>query len=151
MGGPNSETAFKTFKLNNMEPIDLVKAIKKVDDYSGVILLQNYIKKMQPKKNSDAASPPEMQEIMQYLNKRTGSNYTGKSKNHQSLVRMRLKEGFTVKDFKKVIDNMTSHWKGDPKMDSFLRPETLFNGKFESYLNTKTKHDQYNPRSARFI
>ena len=40
--------------------------------------------------------------------------------------------------FINVIDNMVKEWKGDNKMDRYLRPETLFGTKFESYLNQAT-------------
>ena len=53
-----------------------------------------------------------------------------------------MNEGFTVDDFKKVIDNKSAEWGKDSKMSKYLRPETLFGTKFESYLNqtaVKTK------------
>lgn len=34
-----------------------------------------------------------------------------------------------------MIDWKTSEWLGNDKMDRYLRPETLFGTKFESYLN----------------
>jgi hypothetical protein len=34
-----------------------------------------------------------------------------------------------------VIDKRCAAWKGDPKMEEYLRPSTLFGPKFESYLN----------------
>jgi uncharacterized phage protein (TIGR02220 family) len=51
------------------------------------------------------------------------------------LVSARLNEGFTVQDFKTVIDNKVSSWFGNKDMEKFLRPETLFGTKFEGYLN----------------
>ena len=40
-----------------------------------------------------------------------------------------------MEDFKAVIDYKVSEWKGT-KMEDYLRPETLFGTKFESYLNS---------------
>lgn len=40
-----------------------------------------------------------------------------------------------MEDFEKVIDTKTAQWLNDPIMNKFLRPETLFGPKFESYLN----------------
>jgi hypothetical protein len=51
-----------------------------------------------------------------------------------------MNEGFTVGDFKKVIDNKTAEWL-DTKMEQYLRPETLFGTKFESYLNQNVSID----------
>ena len=58
----------------------------------------------------------------------------------------RLAEGFTIDDFKKVIDVKCAQWLNDPNMKKYLRPETLFKAShFESYLNeyvepTKSKY-----------
>ena len=38
-------------------------------------------------------------------------------------------------DFEKVIDAKYREWHGSPKMSKYLRPETLFGTKFDSYLN----------------
>ena len=38
-------------------------------------------------------------------------------------------------DFKRVIDTKATQWENDPNMSRYLRPETLFGPKFESYLN----------------
>jgi hypothetical protein len=51
-----------------------------------------------------------------------------------------LSEGFTVDDFKRVIDHKTAQWLNDPKMTEYLRPETLFCAKkFEGYLQSAPK------------
>ena len=47
-------------------------------------------------------------------------------------------KGFVIDDFKKVIDNMAAEWMGT-EWEKYLRPETLFGTKFESYLNRKPK------------
>lgn len=75
-------------------------------------------------------------EIINYLNEKTGSRYKHTSKKTQSLIKARINESFTLDDFKKVIDIKTDEWK-DTDMSKFLRPETLFGTKFESYLNQK--------------
>lgn len=74
-------------------------------------------------------------EILDYLNQKAGTNYRAKSKKTQSLIRARINDGYTVDDFKKVIDIKVNNWKNDPKMSQYLRPVTLFGTKFESYLN----------------
>ena len=78
------------------------------------------------------------EEIVQYLNQKTGKNFKHTSKVTQRHIRARLAEGFTVSDFKQVIDNKCNDWLRDQKMKEYLRPETLFGTKFESYLNSKT-------------
>ena len=76
----------------------------------------------------------EVKEIVDYLNQAAGTNYkTGTGKTVRS-IKARLNEGFTVDDFKKVIDKKVAEWKGSD-MEKYIRPETLFGSKFEGYLN----------------
>lgn len=76
-------------------------------------------------------------DIIEYLNQKAETKYRASSKKTQGLIKARFKEGFELEDFKKVIDKKTNEWKSDNKMSVFLRPETLFGTKFESYLNQK--------------
>lgn len=77
-------------------------------------------------------------EIIGYLNKRVGTHYRVTTRKTQALIKARLNEGFTVDDFKQVIDNKAEAWLGDQKMEKYLRPETLFGTKFEGYLNERS-------------
>ncbi|MCM3180215.1 phage replisome organizer N-terminal domain-containing protein [Cytobacillus horneckiae] len=76
-------------------------------------------------------------EIVNYLNNAASSNYRSTTKKTKDLIKARYNEGFTEEDFKRVIDIKTAEWIKDEKMNKFLRPETLFGTKFESYLNQK--------------
>ena len=89
-------------------------------------------------------------EIVQYLNQKAGKNFKHTTRKTQSLIKARLREGFTVDDFKRVIDNKTKEWKHDPKMSKYLRPETLFGTKFESYLNEVPVEQNATRKAARF-
>lgn len=75
--------------------------------------------------------------IVDYLNEKTHSNYRERTPKTKRLIEARMKEGFTLDDFKTVIDKKCADWLGDAKMQQYLRPETLFGTKFESYLNAK--------------
>ena len=74
-------------------------------------------------------------EIISYLNAKAETSYKASTEKTKTLIKARLKEGFTVEDFKTVIDKKVLLWKNDIKMSAYLRPETLFGTKFESYLN----------------
>ena len=78
-------------------------------------------------------------EIIDYLNLTVGTNYKASSKKTKDLIKARFNEGFTIDDFKVVIDKKTMEWINDNKMKGYLRPETLFGTKFESYLNQPVK------------
>ena len=77
------------------------------------------------------------QEIIQYLNEKSGCSYRPNTQKNKDLINARWNEGFRFDDFKKVIDNKTTTWLHDPKMNKFIRPETLFGNKFEGYLNER--------------
>ena len=88
-------------------------------------------------------------EVIAYLNERTGRKFKPRLQKTKNLVSARLNEGFDVEDFKRVIDNKADDWGRDPKMRRFLRPETLFGTKFEGYLQEgagSVRHDfsEYN-------
>lgn len=76
--------------------------------------------------------------IVAYLNQKANKNFKPTTKKTQSLINARIKEGFTLDDFKRVIDIKCNQWLGT-EMEKYLRPETLFGTKFESYLNEEPK------------
>ena len=88
-----------------------------------------------PSDTSDTISNTEtITIIINYLNNKLNSNYRCNNKLTIKHINARLKEGFTIDDFKLVIDKMYSEWYGT-EMQKYLRPETLFGTKFEGYLN----------------
>lgn len=82
--------------------------------------------------------------IVDYLNQKAGTNYKSTSKKTKTCIHARLEEGFSVDDFKTVIDKKCNDWL-NTDFEQYLRPETLFGTKFESYLNAKvTKKNPVN-------
>lgn len=73
--------------------------------------------------------------VVDYLNEKCGTKYKSSSTETQRLIVARLNQGFSLEDFKQVIDNKVADWGNDSQMSKFLRPQTLFSNKFESYLN----------------
>lgn len=71
--------------------------------------------------------------IVNFLNETTGKNYKNGSKATARHINARMKEGFSFDDFKMVITHQTKEWQ-NTDMAKYLRPETLFGPKFESYL-----------------
>ena len=81
----------------------------------------------------------KIEEIISYLNEKTEKNFKSNTKNTVDFINGRLNEGYTIEDFKKVIDNKVNDWKDDPINDAYLRPSTLFRpSNFENYLNQKS-------------
>ena len=81
--------------------------------------------------------------IIDYLNLVSGKNYKSSTKKTQSHIKARLEEGFVEDDFKRVINTKVKEWENDPKFKNYIRPETLFGTKFESYLNQNSGRDTY--------
>lgn len=92
--------------------------------------------------DTDTVSVTEfVSEVISYLNKKLNTRYRVSNKVTQKHIGARMKEGFTLEDFKTVIDKKCAEWKGG-EMEQYLRPETLFGSKFEGYLNAKINTKQ---------
>ena len=76
----------------------------------------------------------QYEEIIEYLNQKAGTSFRSRSTDSRKHIHARLDEGFTLQDFKTVIDKKTAEWKGTDYA-KYLRPSTLFGTKFEAYLN----------------
>ena len=72
--------------------------------------------------------------IINYLNLKANAMYKATNSKTINLVKSKLKDGFTVDDFKTVIDKKVKAWKGT-LFEQYLTPFTLFGDKFEMYLN----------------
>jgi uncharacterized phage protein (TIGR02220 family) len=98
---------------------------------------EEYIPPISPKPNHKKIP---YQEIIEYLNLKTGKHFSNTAKETRSKIKARWGSNGqqrTIQDFKTVIDNKCAQWLNDEKMSAFLRPETLFGTKFESYLNER--------------
>ncbi|MFZ4857967.1 MAG: conserved phage C-terminal domain-containing protein [Desulfuromonadaceae bacterium] len=85
-------------------------------------------------KKHKGVSADVFQQIAAFLNETTGKNYKATGSALTKGITARLKEGFGFEDFKRVIEFKAGQWGSDSKMSAYLRPETLFSPKFESYL-----------------
>lgn len=94
--------------------------------------------------NNTVKHTEECKEIVAYLNEKTGSKYRPNTEATKKHINARLEEGFTVEDFKTVIDIKVDEWMGNKEMQKFLRPQTLFGTKFESYLNQQPSSKKTN-------
>jgi len=76
------------------------------------------------------------QEIIEYFNSCANTTYSLDTGSNKSLIISRLKEGYSISEFKFVINKKINDWKSDAQMKKFIRPLTIFNkSKFENYLN----------------
>ena len=72
--------------------------------------------------------------VISYLNLRAKKNFKVDTASHQKFIKARLKEGYVLEDFKKVVDVMVVKWKGT-EYEQYLQPQTLFGNKMDNYLN----------------
>lgn len=120
LGLPN-DNQMTTIGLPNISKVNISKGNVIEDIYSPV--------------STETKDAIPYKEIIDYLNDKAKTKYRASGKKTQSLIKARWKEGFNLDDFKTVIDKKTNQWLHDAKMVEYLRPETLFGTKFESYLN----------------
>ena len=87
----------------------------------------------------DDETPKPHVEIIEYLNLKTGSKFKPSTKPYVQAIQARLKEGYSVDDFKTVINKKCAEWIGT-KMEKYLTPKTLFApSHFDQYLNANVK------------
>ena len=83
--------------------------------------------------------------IVDYLNEKAGTHYRAGVAKTQALIKARANEGFTEADFRTVIDKKCADWIGT-EYEQYLRPQTLFGTKFESYLNQIPQQNRIDSR-----
>lgn len=72
-------------------------------------------------------------EIIACLNETCGTKFRLGDANRKH-IHARWDEGYTLSDFETVISKKAAEWMGTERAQ-YLRPETLFGNKFDSYLN----------------
>ena len=86
-------------------------------------------------------------EVISYLNLKAKKNFKVDTASHQKFIKARLKEGYVLEDFKKVVDIMVAKWKGT-EYEQYLQPQTLFGNKMDNYLNQPMPRNVHSFQSA---
>ena len=86
-------------------------------------------------------------EVIIYLNSKAKKNFKVNTASHQKFIKARLKEGYVLEDFKKVVDIMVAKWKGT-EYEQYLQPQTLFGNKMDNYLNQPMPRKVHSFQSA---
>ena len=79
-----------------------------------------------------------IEEIIDYLNSVAKSNYSPNDPKVIGYINLLINEGYSIDDFKLVIDKKWSDWKGT-EWQKYFRPETLFRANFKRYLNEQPR------------
>ena len=112
----DSKVYSKALDIENTISSDENKVVKKV-------------KKIQSKNNLEL-----VKNIIEHLNMQSGKDFKINSATSIKFINARLKDGYVLEDFKKVIDTKCTKWL-NTSMSEYLRPQTLFSNKFEGYVN----------------
>ncbi len=140
----NSDFEYKFYlKNNSIKIVDQLPSDVKIKKSRSVVQVEK-VKDVQKRKSTSKKPlikiPEEVitqiHEIVNYLNLKCEKNFSPDNAETQSLILLRLKEGYILSDFFKIIDIKSVTWK-DTWNDKHLRPITLFGDKMESYLNEK--------------
>ena len=86
-------------------------------------------------------------EVISYLNLKAKKNFKVDTASHQKFIKARLKEGYVLEDFKKVVDIMVAKWEGT-EYEQYLQPQTLFGNKMDNYLNQPMPRKVHSFQSA---
>ena len=86
-------------------------------------------------------------EVISYLNLKAKKNFKVDTASHQKFIKARLKEGYVLEDFKKVVDIMVAKWQGT-EYEQYLQPQTLFSNKMDNYLNQPMPRKVHSFQSA---
>ena len=109
-------------------------------DFADVLIIKDSNNTKYSKKElNNKENIKEIDEVVNHLNEKAGTKYKSNSKNTTRHIQARIREGYTLEDFKIVIDKKCSEWL-NTDMEKYLCPETLFGSKFEKYLNQKIIH-----------
>lgn len=104
---------------------------KDIDDIESTESTQKKLKEIKLKET--------IKDIVEYLNEKSGKSFKASNQATQEFINARLNDGYTIDDFKKVIDTKVKEWTGTDQ-EQYIRPNTLFRpSNFESYLNQKSK------------
>lgn len=140
-GSKGKESTLKlTIKqqLFNNNTTNKTKQLQQVEDLCNNNLTTNQQQSNNTTKKKEKDNNNIYSLVIDYLNRKASTNYRASTKNTQSFINARVKEGYTVEDFKKVIDSKSREWLGTD-FEKYLRPATLFGTKFENYLNEANK------------
>ena len=128
-----------TYDLENLRVVcqkcNATKANKITPEFIKISSSISKVKESKVKESKVKVKKEQIEEIINYLNKKTKKNFRSTTVKTISLIKARFNEKFNVDDFKKVIDVKTKQWLNKEEFSGFLRPLTLFGNKFESYLN----------------
>lgn len=128
------DAKFIASRINATEPVDLDAMIE-----AGFLIPDGQREEETPLAQDNSAREKQAlyrqqaSEIIAFLNSKAERNFDLNGANADHVI-ARLKDGESMDDLRAVIAKKCREWKGDEKMNMYLRPATLFNRtKYASY------------------
>ena len=135
------EKSYTMIDLTQFENVEVVNVdINPIDSYISTQSKVNRKEKENKKKTYSQENQALATAVITYLNERAGKKYKDNVPLTLSHIGQRCNDGYVLEDFKEVIDTKVEEWLNDPHYQKYLRPETLFGNKFDSYLNQNKKN-----------
>jgi uncharacterized phage protein (TIGR02220 family) len=101
-----------------------------------IFSFEKQVKKAIKKEETTTTDKNSVKAIIDYLNYKADKKFASDTKATIEVINARIKEGYTFHDFAYVINIKCQKWL-NTSMEDYLRPQTLFGTKFNSYLNEK--------------
>lgn len=100
-------------------------------------------------KRCNSALSDLAKEVIDYLNEKCNTNYKNSANYVKKHISARMNDGHAdFDDYKHVIDMKYSQWK-NTDYEKYLRPQTLFGTKFDSYLNEYYMKNKINKKAEK--
>jgi len=106
-----------TYKFLSKEHLNIIKKATKIKEQKKEII------------NNDSI----FEDIINHLNELTSSKRK-LTEQRKKIINKWLNKGYSKEDFFKVNIYFNSLWKNNTNMEQYIKPETLYNGKFENRL-----------------
>ena len=142
------ESAFLEKQIINLKKHIKEEEITEIYKYGLEYLKDFKISNQKKVKPNKAEYTKVAEEVIEYMNSVSGTSFK-KIESNLNIIIGRQEEGFTISDFKIVIDKKYQEWRASEMM-KYFRPMTLFDKKkFENYLNsineqhTQSKFSQF--------
>lgn len=138
--------------IEKQEAVFKMSEIKEIYLF-GIRFLQQDFKIIENKKEKSVPNKEHKEiaiKVIEYLNSKAETTFSIKIGSNIDLICARIKEGYTLNDFKIVIDKKVQDWKGTD-WAKFLRPNTLFaKTKIENYLNSNNNERKSANKFSKF-
>ncbi|WP_158232948.1 conserved phage C-terminal domain-containing protein [Sporosarcina sp. P2] len=131
-----SQTCGEFVPFEQTEMVDRVEQKRLSEENVLHPAITKELKQTTKKKRYSEKDLATISSVIDYLNEKAFKRFKHNTNTTMDLLHERIEEGYTLDDFKLVIDTKVAQWLHHPQFRYYLQPSTLFKAeKFENYLN----------------